>query len=99
MRVERIELSSSAWKADILPLNYTRGMLLSYTNRLKQKAKIPPLGGIFDISEFTYSEDSSVEVSFGASSVEVSFGASSPVPSAGVVLSSIMRFILIPAEK
>ena len=98
MRVERIELSSSAWKADILPLNYTRGMLLSYTNRLKQKAKIPPLGGIFDISEFTYSEDSSVEGSFGASSVEVSFGAS-PVPSAGVVLSSIMRFILIPAEK
>lgn len=24
VRVERIELSSSAWKADILPLNYTR---------------------------------------------------------------------------
>jgi hypothetical protein len=25
-RVKRIELSSSAWKAEVLPLNYTRNM-------------------------------------------------------------------------
>ena len=29
-RVARIELASSAWKAEVLPLNYTRQLLLPY---------------------------------------------------------------------
>ena len=31
-RVARIELASSAWKAEVLPLNYTRQLLTSYAS-------------------------------------------------------------------
>ena len=32
-RVMRIELTQSAWKAEVLPLNYTRRMLAEITNK------------------------------------------------------------------
>ena len=33
-RVKRIELSSSAWKAEVLPLNYTRDVEICRTNEV-----------------------------------------------------------------
>ena len=42
-RVKGIEPSSSAWKAEVLPLNYTRKEDKSYTNR-----KFPCFQPLFD---------------------------------------------------
>ena len=38
-RVTRIELAFSAWEADVLPLNYTRGWSLTLANRLVKEGR------------------------------------------------------------
>ncbi len=41
-RVTRIELALSAWEADVLPLNYTRGRELLYPMVAGQRTAGPP---------------------------------------------------------
>ena len=44
-RVARIELASSAWKAEVLPLNYTRLMPTAFLPPTYTAQLLPPGGG------------------------------------------------------